>query len=340
MSYSRQFHKRIAVHYSGYASYPASQSGGSVSYSGVEYEDITVNIEVDTRPFDNSIIGCNHTVNTLTGAVVATEAAQIAAIDANSKKVAGTIVNGFFGFIRSEISQQVMELSQKIDAHLVHLRELAKTCLSKQKQMEADYHRISSRYVKIFDDLNQELENRIFALNEPAFKFKRNADNHSQRTSDSDLVSTVAVFGKEGGELQAKLSASVVKKRALNTINQANMFLWQQKKQQSTINQSMLSKSVAATQFSPVCFMETKGEKNQIDEKVYQAEFLPKINPHEMVENFKNQAWNNGTKEQEDNIQRHFNSEVSQAYPGTSPHDERVRNMLVKIFDVHSIKFV
>ena len=44
MSYSRSFSKTIAIHYSGSVSYPASQSGGSVSYSGTAYEDVVVNI--------------------------------------------------------------------------------------------------------------------------------------------------------------------------------------------------------------------------------------------------------------------------------------------------------
>jgi hypothetical protein len=344
MSYSRRYHERIAVHYSGSktVSYPASQNGGShtVYYDGTTYEDVNVNIDVDTNPFDRSVAGCNTSVNALTGSVVAMNTAQVASIHENSKKVAGTIVNGFFGYIRYEISQQIMELSQKLDAHLLHLRELAKTCVGKQKQMEVDYNRISSRYLKIFDDLNSELENRIFALDEPAFKFRRNAEEHSDRTSDNDLVGTVAVFGREGGELQAKISASVTKKRALNAINQANIFLWKQKKLQFTINQSMLKESVAATQFSPVCFVETIGEQNQIGKNVYQADFLPKINQNEMVENFKSQSWNNGTKEQKDNIQRYFNSEVSNTYNTANQHDERVKNMLVKIFNVNSIKFV
>jgi hypothetical protein len=323
-------------------SYPASQNGGShtVYYDGTTYEDVNVNIDVDTNPFDRSVAGCNTSVNALTGAVVATEAAQIASIDTNSKKVAGTIVKGFFDYIRYDISQQVMELSQKMDSHLLHLRELAKTCIGKQKQMEVDYNRISSRYLKIFDDLNNELDNRIFELDKPAFAFKRGADSHADRTSDNDLVSTVAVFGREGGELQAKISASVAKKRALNAINQANIFLWKQKKLQSTINQSMLKESVTATRFSPVCFVETSGEQNQTGKDVYQADFLPEINQNEIVENFKSQPWSSGTKEQKDSIQRYFNSEVSDAYNAVNQHNERVKNMLVKIFNINSTKFV
>ena len=338
MSYTKSFNKTIAVHYSGSVSYPASQYGGSASFSGTAYENVTVNIEVDTNPFDRSIAGCNTSVNALTGAVVATEAAQIASIVKNSKKVANTIVDGFFGYIRSEISQQIMELSQKIDAHLLHLRELAKNCVAKQKQMEVDYNRITSRYLKIFDDLNNELKNRIFELNKPAFIFKSDNDKHTIRTIGNDLVSTVTVFGLESGELQAKISASVAKKRALDAINQANIFLWKQKQLQSTINQSMLKESMGAIRFLPFCFVETRGEQNQIRKKVYQADFLPKTNTNELINKFQTQSWVSGTKEQKDNIQRYFNLEVSNAYTANNQHDERVKETLVKIFNINSIK--
>jgi len=344
MSYSRSYRERIAVYYSGSVSYsyPASQNGGSgtAHYSGTAYEDVNVNIDVDTNPFDNSVAKCNSNVNLLTGAVVATETAQVVAIDKNAKKVAGTIVKGFFDYIRSDISQQIMELSQRIDAQLLHLRELAKNCVAKQKQMETDYNRISSRYLNIFSDLNNELKNRIFELDKPAFVFKNNIDNHANRTSDNDLVSTVTVFGREGGELQAKISVSVAKKRAFNAINQANIFLWKQKKMQSTINRSMLNENHAAQRFSPVCFIETNGEKSQISKNVYQSDFLPKINQNEMFENFKAQNWTNASKEQKENIQRYFNSEVSNAYTSNNQHDERIRNMIIKIFDVNSIKSI
>jgi hypothetical protein len=338
MSYTRTFNKTISIHYSGSVSYPPSQNGGSVSYSGTASENVKVNIEVDTNPFDSSVAGCNHTVAALTGAVVATEAAQVVSIDKNSRKIAGTIIDGFFGYIRSEISQQVMELSQKIDAHLLHLRELAKNCVAKQKQMETDYNRISSRYLKVFGDLNKELENRVFELNKPAFVFKSDNDKHAIRATGNDLISTVTVFGLEGGELQARISASVAKKRALDTINQIHIFLWRQRKLQSTINQSMLNESLTATHFSPVCFIETNGENSQLEKKVYQSGFLPQTDSNELIGELQSQTWVAADKERKDNIQRYFNSEVSSAYTSNNKHDERVKEMLVRIFNLDSIK--
>ena len=100
MSYSRSFTRTVAVHYSGSksVSYPASQNGGSmsVSYSGTAYEDVEVNIHVDTDPFDASEERCNDHVNGLTASVGVMNAAQCAAIAENADKVSQTIIDGFF----------------------------------------------------------------------------------------------------------------------------------------------------------------------------------------------------------------------------------------------------
>jgi hypothetical protein len=332
------------VHYSGTVSYsyPASERGGSgtAHYSGTEYEDVNVNLDVDTVPFDKSVAKCNTNVNLLTGAVVATEAAQIASIDSNAKKVGQTIVDGFFKTIRSEISQQIMELSSQLDATLMHLHELAKRCVDKQRQMETDYNRISSRYIKTFDDLNNELENRIFELNKPAFVFKRESDKNSVRTLGSDLVSVVSVFGREGGELQAKISASIAKKRALDTIGKANTFLLKQKRMNSIIHQSMLNENRAATRYSPVCYMETGNERSQIEKQVYQAGFLPEIQANELIDGFQSQKWDGISKTDRENIQRYFNAEVSKRYASTDQHESRVRENILKMFNSNLIKSI
>jgi hypothetical protein len=340
MSYRQSFNKTITVHYSGSVSYPASQNGGSVNYNGTAYENVTVNIDVDTNPFDRSIDGCNNTVNLLTGAVVATEAAQIASINSNAKKVGQTIVDGFFKTIRSDISQQITELSSKLDATLIHLHELAKRCVDKQQQMETDYNRISNRYLKIFDDLNNELKNRIFELNKPAFVFKKESDNHTVRTSGNDLVGTVAVSGAEGSELQEKISASITKKRALDTINKINIFLLKQKKLNTTINRSMLNENIAATQYVPACFIETNNEKGQTEKNVYTPDFLPQTNPNAIIEDFTNQHWSAAAKESNDKIQRYFNAEVNSHFTSVDPHANRVKESIVKMFDFNSIKSI
>jgi hypothetical protein len=330
------------VHYSGNVSYsyPASQNGGSGTayYSGTAYEDVNVNINVDTDPFDRSVSGCNTSVNTLTGAVIATEAAQIASIDKNAKKVAGTIIEGFFKNIRFEISGQITELTQKIDSYLMHLRESAKQLSKRKVQMESDYNHTASRYGKIFDNLNKELANRIFELDKPAFSFKRNCDIHAQRATNNDLVNVVAIAGAEGSDLQARISASITKKRALNAINQANIFLLKQKRLQRTINRSMLNETTVGLRFSPVCFLETNNNNGQIGKMVYQPDYLPQIQANSIINGFQTRQWDAIPKDSQEKIRRYFNTELSNAYSGADTQSIRVKDAIIRMFDFNSIK--
>jgi hypothetical protein len=342
MSYNRSYHETITVTGSvtERVDYPASERGGSttVTVNYIEHVPVDVNIHVDTNPFDTGVAKCNNSVNLLTGAVVATEVAQITSININAKKVGSTIVEGFFKTIRSEISQQIMELTQKIDSHLMHLGELAKSCTSRQKQMETDYNRISSRYLKIFNDLNNELSNRIYELNKPAFVFKNDSNKHAIRTYGNDLISTVAVFGRESSELQSKISISIVKKRALDAIFQTNVFLRKQKKTENAINQNMLNESVATSRFSPICFMETQIDKSQVVKNIYQSDFLTKIPENKLIADFQSQNWRIFSKGGIDKIQRYFNAEVSNVYAANNQHENRIKEMIGKIFDLNSTK--
>jgi hypothetical protein len=350
MSYTRKYRERITVPYSGSVryTYPASEKGGSgtAHYNGTAYEDVNVNIEVDTIAFDNSVENCNTNVNLLTGAVVATEAAQILSIDKNAKKVGKTIVDGFFGYIRSEISQQIAELTQGIDSQLMHLRELSKAVIDKKRQMEGDFLRISSRYIKTFDDLNNELSNRIFELDKPTFVFKKELDNQNIRTTKNDLVNTVAIFGKEGSELQSKISASIAKKRALDTLNKAKVFLWQQKKLNNTVQQSMLNESTESSQFSPVCFIETKADKSQISKGLHAPSFVSALQENqtknELIEQFNEStnSWSTISKDYTDNLKLYFNSELNITYTTADQHSVRVKEMIQKIANLGSIQTI
>ena len=359
MSYTRKYRetvfKNVTVEYDN--PYAVQNSDGSISQGAVHFNipgygsfnaypghsgsqtvtvdiPVDVNIHVDTDPFEQSVVTCNGTIQTLTGAVVATETAQIASIDTNAKKVAGTIVKGFFNLIRSELSQQTVELTKKIEAHVLHLRELTKACKEKEKQMEADYNRISGRYMKIFNDLNNELENRIFELNKPAFVFNNNSDRHAERLTNNDMVNTVAVFGREGGELQGQISVSIAKKRAMDTIYRANRFLLKQKKTASTISQSMINENRAAMKYFPVCFIETKNDSSQISRMIYQPDGMPKAKSNIMAELFQHRT-PSATKDSISNIQHYFYSEVNKAYSANTPHDNRVKEMIVRIFDAN-----
>lgn len=320
-----------------------SSSGGSKQIEINAEIPVTIDIEVDTRPFDKSIDNCSTNVDLLTGAVVATEAAQVASIKENSEKVAGTIVNGFFSYIRSEISQQINELSQNIDAQLMHLRELSQACVDKKRQMDVDFTRISGRYIKIFDDLNHELFSRIHELDKPTFVFRKELDQQHGRYQDNDIINTVSVSGKENGQLLARLMVSVAKKRALDTISQMKIFLWQQKQLNITIQRSKVNESLEATQYVPVCLLEMYASKGEISKQVFCSGFLKGLHDpaseqtiiQQLTEN--QDQWSLMNHEIAEQLQIRFNSVVNETYQELDPYSIRVKKMIEKLANFQQI---
>lgn len=350
MSYSRRYSDSITVSGSKTVSvsYPASQNGGTTSAT-VHYTEVVpvdVNIYVDTDPFDESVSHVKGRVDLLTGAVVATESAEIIAKDINSKKVANSIIGGFFKYIRSEISQQIAELSLNVDAQTMHLKELMQSCIAKTKQMEGDFNRIAGRYIKIFDDLNNELSNRIIQLDKPAFVFKKETDNQKIRTSDNDLVSTATIFGFESSNMQARITASIARKRALDTLNQSKLFLWQQKNLNTTIQQCMINENEACTIYAPVCFIETNNAGNQINQIVFSSGSLSvlreKNQVNDLISRFSSDKLGWGKLKQLDlsNINLYFNTEINANSSANDPHSQRVREMVREIADFNAINAI
>lgn len=345
MSYSRSFTKRVVVHYSGSVSYPASENGGSVSYSGTEYEDVTINVHVDTDAFDDSVGTCNTNVNLLTGAVSATELAQVESIRKNAHKVGHTIVSGFFKTVRSEISQQITELSNKIDATLMHMKELSKRCIDKQSQMEVDYNRIAKRYLQIFADLDSELKNRVYSLDRPVFLFRDESDKTSYRALSDDSIGIVAVSGTESRRAEAMISASLAKKQCLDTINIVNSFLLKQKLTNDILESCMLEDDSEGLMYEPVCLLETNGEGSRIDRKIYRSDSFAKLDDNVLMSGYAKADCTGMPISDMENIKKYFYSELAadMASDGSGSdnldsHRRRVNEYLVKMFTDNNIK--
>lgn len=331
MSYSRSFTKTVSVHYSGSVSYPASEHGGTVSYSGTAYENVTVNILVDTTDFDRSVGVCSNSVGGLTGSIVATEAAQIKAIRDNSHKVGSTIVNGFYKTVQSEISQQIVELTTTVDSNLMHLRQLAEKCNNIQRQMQNDYSRLLSRYSKVFDDLNSELENRIFELCRPVFLFKRHTDERIGQAISGDMSSAAAVSGAESSVLEARIASSLAKRRASSTIQQANNFLAKQKNTERVLYDNTIDENLAGGIYLPVCYIETK-DNGVTNRQAHKPKMLERVDSRRLVESIKDSDLQNELSRKSEHLEESFNREVASAFKTTNEHNQRVMDYITKLF--------
>ncbi|GHT35652.1 hypothetical protein AGMMS49574_25520 [Bacteroidia bacterium] len=345
MSYSKNFRETIVVNGAKTVSvsYPASQYGGitSATINYTENVPVEVTVQLDTQSFDTSISNCNQNIDQLTGNVLTAKSAQIESVTKSSIKIASSIVDGFFGYIHSDMSMQITELSQRIQATLMHLKELAKSCVSKKSLMENDYNRISNRYQRIFNDLNHELYNRISDLDRPAFLFKKEMDNHHLRTGNSDLVNT-ALSGGENGNIQAAISVSAIKNSALNTLYKTKSFLLKQKLSKNTIQESMLNESLSGVKYVPVCFIETENEAFHTNEQLYTPDYISLLQDNSLKDNLIGQFsrfsdWNFTPKEYKDQLNLYFKLELNKSISSAEPHSVRVKEMIQRIANLDSI---
>ena len=160
------------------------------------------------------------------------------------------------------------------------------------------------------------------------------------------MVNTAAVLGGECGNLHAKISTSIAKKRALDTLNQAKVFLWQQKKLNNTIQQCMLNENTDNQKFSPVCFIETNNEKNQIGKNLFSPTFLTSLQENskksEIISQFAetSNSWIAIPKDYNENLILYFNSELNKYYSSADLNARRVKEMIQKIANIGLIKVI
>jgi len=273
MSYRRSY--TGYVHYSGTVSYPASQNGGSVSYSGTE--PVYITIDVDTNAFDASVDHCTDAVNALTGAVVATEAAQVESKRRASKQIAASIVKGFFEYVGADLSQKIKELASKCESLFFALMGHKENCLSKSKQMQDDYNRISKRYSKIFEDLDKETVSRIEVLDRPTFQFAETAQNLIDRNSNTELLGISTISANESIKLEAVLSCSHVKQQASILLAKANNYLQGTYRLANSVRDMLDKSQVEEEIMLPVMFVESVLNSDNKETKIIgtDEEFTP-----------------------------------------------------------------
>jgi len=240
MGYTRQY--RCTVPFSGSVSYPRSESGGSVSYSGSVPVDVT--ICVDTDPFDGSVRRFNNSVNALTGSVVAMNAAQCAAIGQMAREVSAAVVNGFFGTVSSELSQQIQALDSAMKAGLGLLLEQGKAVDGKKDVMEGDYNRISSRYVRLFADLDNECYKRIYALDKQSFTLSEKVQGELLSESAGNTAAMNLLGLEEISSSKNMVFVSFLNRKTLDVLTTLHDYITQESRINSLVNSLLFSEEI------------------------------------------------------------------------------------------------
>lgn len=330
----------MSVPYSGSktVNYPASERGGSMTvyYSGTAHEDVSVDIHVDTTPFDRGVANCNNMVNGLTASVGAMNAAQCAAIAENADKVSRTLIKGFFQSVRTDLETQRLELQQTVETRLLLLRQQAARLQEIQKNMSEDYARTSRRYQDIFNDINNELSVRIHQVDQPVFSFVEEVDTQSDRMLHTDMVQNAVTLGKESNLLQAQLSIATMKSHALQAMGQAQAFLSTKATSERTLQNAMVDGSGKDAYLIPVCYMQTESDNHRVEQKCVMPEYYSANHPklgEQLCDRLEHTELSSGTPQEHEQLKSYVQSEISRKVEGNDEHSNRVRIMINKLLN-------
>lgn len=221
MSYTRTGRETISGTASGRFDYPASEHGGT-QYVSIDWEeDINIHVTIEDEPFQRSVDTVKNHVDVLTTSVVATEAAQLASKKVSADKIADSVVKGFFGLIRGEISQQMVQLATYLPPKMLELDNQGKRCIDLRQQMEQDFNRISERYHRLFTDLDNELKLRIQNMDRMAFSLHAMGTAAVTDHAKAVNVTTPMVAGQEMQSAQTQLLIYTIRQRVLAMIRNA-----------------------------------------------------------------------------------------------------------------------
>ena len=127
-----------------------------------------INFTVSTRPLAERIDGVTKEVGVVGVAVTAMQAAVIASEKEASDTICQSIDSGFYLLMRSRFSQRLAQFSSTMNSRIGSMLETAQAIDRTHQQMRGDFNRIKSRYVKLFDGLDQKLEERVRELDRDA----------------------------------------------------------------------------------------------------------------------------------------------------------------------------
>ncbi|HIZ87001.1 MAG TPA: hypothetical protein IAC03_02440 [Candidatus Coprenecus pullistercoris] len=179
---------------------------------------------VDTEPMAREISTVSDKIKGTTAAVIGMKAAVVQAEADAADHVCENVNRGFYTLIHSQISQKIARLHSDVDSHLMKLNQLTKQLRSIKGRMQRDYNMISARYIKLFNGLNRNLEQRIFEIDRPVTDFALR-DTNTISNRKRQLTAAVPVSQLESLALSQKILTSNLKYRGAKVIDSMKDFL-------------------------------------------------------------------------------------------------------------------
>lgn len=218
---------------------------------------------IDTHPMANEMKSVSRNIQGTTAAVVGMKAAVIKAEKDAADHVCNNVNKGFYTLIHSQISQKIAKLQSEVDSHIMKLNQLRKQLLAIKDRMERDYGMISQRYIKRFNGLNKNLEQRVYELDKPIMEFAMK-DINTISNRKKHMTATVPLSQKESVSISQKILTSNIKFQGVRVIDSMAQFLTEMKEQDELAKEILLETSPSeknASLMIPVIISESRYDK-------------------------------------------------------------------------------
>lgn len=225
----------------------------------------TIPCTVDTTPMAQELHSVSSHVKGTTAAVVTMQSAVIAAENKSANKVCANVNRGFFTLVRSQISQKIANKQSRVEALFLQLGQQKRRLLGIKANMERDYGRVASNYLRLFTNINKELEKNIRELDQPVFDLvNRHVATSSNRMNALSGVVTTSQL--EALTRSQQILMSEMKHNAQKAISEATDFLAQIGEQRVITGRVLISQPDDNSQKTchiPVLICETVSDAQQ-----------------------------------------------------------------------------
>lgn len=318
--------------------YPKSESGGSRSVT-VE-EPIYVDVYVESDPFERSVDKCDTSLHLLQAGIVAAEQAEKKSKQENSLRLGQSLDDGFFQVVNSNITMQAKEEAANAKALVGALFAQQKELLTIRKRMEDDYNLIKSRYIKTFEAYDQELRNRIYALDKRTFRLVQESDEELMRPANSMLMTASILGQKESLLLQTKITASRIKYFTAQVIRRVKDFIEGQNRLKFRLADILTNGHNRQTYSVPAAYLYT-AEGNHTEGKVYCSQAInnPAGINDEIAQVLKDPrlSWTEMKAEEKTRITEELAALTDAHYATYGPEkDRRIAQTLLKLWNNHT----
>lgn len=187
----------------------------------------------------NAVGETRYAVKEMMASVVAAEAEA-------AQRVSRNVSTGFLGLISSQLMQKKIEAQTVMQSKCQVLGHYNRQLHRLQTQLEGDYQRITKRYAKIINQLNENLKSRIYQLDAPAAEV---SDEGYKSLEKRVLVSgaPIPLFEQDILALSNQVCVIRCKDSCARALPEVKNFVIQLKKLKRAMDASVRDVAIAAT---------------------------------------------------------------------------------------------